>query len=475
MAGNFFSLLGGVAQVARQPNAIARLLGAQIPEQGPIQPRMPTAANFDPAPVIKPARQRRSVLDMIGGIADTVASVGGAQPLYRMNLDAQQQREDQERARQQEIEMEPLKRQMLENQVRASEQNIEAGDLEISGARADIVNSAGMGLRNVFSKTGVEGLKKAWPLIAGQLGVTPEQQEVIGQALASDPDGTMAALFPEPAQKQQSLAAPVQIAEWLRENGTPEEFAAYRQSIANPDSMTPYQREQARLARDRYEFDRYKFDNPQPTAAERKAGQAAGTAAQQRVEMAQAGRGMLAEMNDALERLKGAGGILNRDQTVGGRIGTILGRDIPYAEQLANPEAFSAREDLNRLATVGIPSLLPLLGGLTLGGKNIDAAKELDTWKNAILSARDYESAKRATNYIEQRIRVIERENPGALSPAPRPRSGGGNVIRNAPTGRPRQAPPARRPAAPAAGTVQKGYRFKGGDPANRSNWEKVG
>jgi hypothetical protein len=33
-------------------------------------------------------------------------------------------------------------------------------------------------------------------------------------------------------------------------------------------------------------------------------------------------------------------------------------------------------------------------------------------------------------------------------------------------------APP--KPAAPSVGTVQGGYRFKGGDPAKQSNWEKV-
>jgi hypothetical protein len=446
MASNFLSSLGG-ALVGNQPNAIARLLGSQIPEQASIQTTAPTAADFGPAPSIPQAapRQRRSVLDMIGGIADTVAGVGGAQPLYRMNMDAQQQREDQERARQQQIEMEPLQRQRLEQQVRSGEQNIEQGDLQLADARAEIVNSAGMGLRNVFSKTGAAGLQKAWPLIAQQLGITPEQQQAIGQALTADPEGTMAALFPEPQQKAGSTAKEAQIYEMLRAQGTPEMANAYLQSLSNPDNMTSAQQAQLALARERFEFDRYKFDNPQPTAAERKAGQAAGTAQQQRVEMAQAGRGMLTEMNDALERLKGAGGILNREQSAGGRVSTILGRDIPYAEQLLKPEAFSAREDLNRLATVGIPSLLPLLGGLTLGGKNIDAAKELDTWKNAILSARDYESAKRATNFIEQRIRVIERENPNALSNTPRPRSGGRNVIRREPTGRPRQAPPATR------------------------------
>ena len=29
-------------------------------------------------------------------------------------------------------------------------------------------------------------------------------------------------------------------------------------------------------------------------------------------------------------------------------------------------------------------------------------------------------------------------------------------------------------PKAPAVGAVQNGYKFKGGDPANQNNWEKV-
>ncbi len=36
------------------------------------------------------------------------------------------------------------------------------------------------------------------------------------------------------------------------------------------------------------------------------------------------------------------------------------------------------------------------------------------------------------------------------------------------------QKPAATRPAPPKAGAVQDGYRFKGGDPANKANWEKL-
>jgi hypothetical protein len=33
---------------------------------------------------------------------------------------------------------------------------------------------------------------------------------------------------------------------------------------------------------------------------------------------------------------------------------------------------------------------------------------------------------------------------------------------------------PAPSQGAPAVGTVMQGYRFKGGNPADRNNWEKV-
>ena len=35
-------------------------------------------------------------------------------------------------------------------------------------------------------------------------------------------------------------------------------------------------------------------------------------------------------------------------------------------------------------------------------------------------------------------------------------------------------SPNAQKAMGPKVGTVEGGYRFKGGDPANKSNWEKV-
>ncbi len=90
-------------------------------------------------------------------------------------------------------------------------------------------------------------------------------------------------------------------------------------------------------------------------------------------------------------------------------------------------EGFSAREDLDRLLTVGIPALLPLMGGLQLGGKNIDAAKELDTWRKAIASAKDYPSAIRAVQGFEARIAELTAQADAAPTASPRraaPREG---------------------------------------------------
>ena len=116
-----------------------------------------------------------------------------------------------------------------------------------------------------------------------------------------------------------------------------------------------------------------------------------------------------------------------------GTISAMARENIPGVERLTNSEGFSAREDLTRLTTVGIPALLPLMGGLSLGGKNIDAAKELDTWRNAIASAKDYPSAMRAIQGFETRIKELTAAQPASRRPAAPAR--GNRTSGNKPTG----------------------------------------
>ena len=67
------------------------------------------------------------------------------------------------------------------------------------------------------------------------------------------------------------------------------------------------------------------------------------------------------------------------------------------------------------------------------------------------------------------------RQPAGAQPPAPAaPAAPGAPRAPAAPAAPGGQQRPAAAPAAPAVGTVVNGYRFKGGDPANEANWERL-
>ena len=88
----------------------------------------------------------------------------------------------------------------------------------------------------------------------------------------------------------------------------------------------------------------------------------------------------------------------------------------------------------------------------------------------AIALAQD--RIKGAEQRLESVLTRSYRQTAGAQPPAPAapgaPRAPGAPA---APGGQQR---PAAAPAAPAVGTVVNGYRFKGGDPANEANWERL-
>lgn len=435
------------------PNILAMLEGGSIAQ--PASPDQVAAATSGmPQPAVA-GRQRRSLIDIIGRASDVIANVGGAPAQYQPYLDERADRalalEDHARG----VDLDELRRKALEQQVQMGGIGIENAQTEQGDTeRARI----GQALGAIMT---AEDPAAMWAQVADEAGIDPQRAAAIGQRIAANPSmiEPLARSLGYTDPRQGSQAKELQVYNLLAAQ-SPELANSYLQSIANPDSMSEYQRSQLEIALAKLAQDQYQFENPQPTAAERTAtAKNAGAAAQQQ-ELAASGQNLINEMRDAFTRLRDAGSMNTSGQSAEQRVGAAAMENVPFLERITNPEGFSAREDINRLRTVGIPSLLPLMGGLTLGGRNMDAAKELDTWQKAIASASDYDSAIRALDMIQGRINAIQAPQNTPAPAAPR---------RSAPA--PRSTHPAR---VPQVGTRENGYEFLGGNPADRNNWRKV-
>lgn len=361
-----------------------------------------------PAPVpaqAQPARPRRSFLETIGQLSDVIARVGGAEPLYQSMIDA---REDRTR----QVDLDALRKQQMQMQMQTGAQESERGRLaQALGAIAENPDAVA-----------------SWPQIAQEAGIDPQRAQALGAILQNNPQS--ARVFAQSLgwqpEKQGSQAKEMQVYNLLKE-AEPELADQYLQSIADPRGLSDYQAKQIEVALAR-------IASGERIAAGRNATQVrvagmrgiapgGGKGQPDRAAIARGAQPVVAGLRDAVQRLYQSGGMTSEQSGTLGTLGTMARESIPGVERLASPEGFSAREDFNRLTTVGIPALLPLMGGLTLGGKNIDAAKELDTWRNAIASAKDYPSAMRAIQGFESRIAELTAEQANARStarPAPR-------------------------------------------------------
>ena len=153
---------------------------ATMPRQAPMQaPEMPQVA---------PGRQRRSLLETLGGVADVIARVGGAEALYQPTLDAREDRAMAQEDRMRQIDLDALR-------MRQGEQQIAAGDMEASAAQNALVKNAIRGLQAV--KKGGGDAARAWPILAQQAGIPQERAAALAQIFEQDPqalDGIAAML-----------------------------------------------------------------------------------------------------------------------------------------------------------------------------------------------------------------------------------------------------------------------------------------
>lgn len=398
-----------------------------------------------PTPQAAPTRKRNSVLDILGAIVDAGAEFGGSNAGYREGV--------ARRAEQQNAEIDQSWKEKF------NQQKLTKGNNELADDRFARFGQASRGLGVIMQNYGAPGVAKAFPLLAQQMGLSDEEQAIFKASLDADPKATLEMLTA--ATDPSNTGTPpkeITIYNMLKKlDPTGAKAQDYLDKVATGDGgMTDYQKAQLGLGEKRLEVAernnkravgakiRVAAMRPQPGS---KASGKTAEAQANRVVAAQSAKGVITEMRDAFNRLKNAGGINAKGQGTGARVGAYAKENLPLVERFTSPEGFSAREDLDRLRTTGISSLLPLLGGLSIGGKNIDAAKELDTWRKAIASASDYESAMRALDGFERRINEITAE--AARSPAPsrgaRPRL----VPRNTP------APGKRMKYNPATGRIE--------------------
>lgn len=244
MGGDLAAMLGG-AQGNLPSNILETIQNASQPASAPpiqdIQQQSETP------------RKRRSFLDTVGQISDVLARVGGAEALYQPTLDA---REDRTRA----IDLEEMRKQQLQQQIDQGGQTLEAGNIELEDTERSRLAQA---LGAVASNPDAAAL---WPQIAAEAGIDEGRAQQIGAIIQANPQA--AGIFAQSlgwsptAAKSGSQAKELQVYGLLQEQN-PELAAAYLANIANPDSITDYQRaqlgialEQLNLSREDKEFDR---------------------------------------------------------------------------------------------------------------------------------------------------------------------------------------------------------------------------
>lgn len=419
--GNFLSSL------ASPPVSALQVADSQLP-QGVAN------APIDTSSIARVPRPRMSTLDTIGRLADVFARVGGADPLYQSTLDARQDRE--------------LALGDHSQQVRLRQQQLDAGD---AGAAATQRGLLGEALGAISEDP---AMIEHWPQVAQQIGIPPEKAAQVGQLLQSNP--TIASTLAQSLGYKPGDKFSGQIVYGRDANGkvvayqpgtngkgrvldlgtgvealNPTELAATsRERIAGGKDRTTIQTARMRSGSANYAADR-RLEGQKYTADHRPPGK--GAAEPVTSETLSSAKTIVGDLRNAITRM---GPLMNTaGQTNAGRVGSMLLRNTPGAAAILSPEANSAREDFNRLRTQSVKLLTPLITGAKVGGKEIDAAKELEIHLQAIASASDQPSALRAVKAYEDRVNQLialkaAQQRQSARPAAPRGAPAAGKVLK---------------------------------------------
>lgn len=433
-----------------ETDVLQRILGGNpvnVMQQAGITPDMaqPAPVPQAPQPAAQAPRPRRSLLETIGRISDVLATTGGAQPLYEPTINA---REDRAR------------------QIQADQQKLAMGNFELGDKGNARTGMAVRGLQAIMRQNPNADPSTVWPLIAQHAGVDPEHISQLSQVFATNPaaiDGLAEALNGHEGKyaKQVNIAVdpatgktiayqvddmgnvhqvqlpenynPVDPIQAINTGGATQIVGRNTGTVKKvlPNTERPGQAADRDLRRDianQNSRDRLTIAG---VPARAQPGQAGGPSA-----AAATALPLLSDMREALTRFRNAGGIAAPGMTGKGRLNSAALENVPLYERVTNPESYSARQDLNRLATEGVFQLLPLMSPtIKVGSRNFDTEKEFQRLSNAILNAKDYNSALRGIQDMENLINAGLKQPTAAPSapaaprrtvkPAPSSNSGG--------------------------------------------------
>lgn len=179
---------------AQDSPILSQILAGQQPQvnvlqQAGIDPNIPQPAQVQPQQGAKP---RRSILDIIGGISDVLAKVGGAEALYQPTLDAR-------RKFNQDAQTAQLQQQLLQGQ---GTQFADKHEETLRSQTADVL-------------AGISGQANAAELFEqnAPAGLPPAVKAQISQQLRANPESApaIARMFGYEPKQQGSLPAGIQI------------------------------------------------------------------------------------------------------------------------------------------------------------------------------------------------------------------------------------------------------------------------
>jgi hypothetical protein len=134
----------------------------------------------EPTPATRPARARSSLVDHIGRVADVLAQVGGAAPLYQPTLNSRQDRELSLGDHDRQVDLDKLK-------LALSRQSITTGEGTIADAQSARIKQSMKYLQAIRQANPNADVAQLWPFLAQQSGLPEDHVAAIGAAIAEDP------------------------------------------------------------------------------------------------------------------------------------------------------------------------------------------------------------------------------------------------------------------------------------------------